>query len=337
MPEGDRPVTMTDVARAAGVSQSTVSRVLSGADVAIAVTDATRERVLRLAREMGYRPHPFARALRGAPTMLIGAIVRDITDVFFARAIDALSLEARARGYSLVLGNARAQAGEALALAAVLEARQCDAILLLGDFHDEEQLVRDVRAAPVPVVALWHGRRARDSFATVAVDNGAGVEAAMAHLAALGHRRIAFAGGDPVGDVRERHAAWQRLAPDAPPGYTETGTNALEWGAEALRRLLALPEPPTAVLAGTDVVAIGILHGAHELGLRVPDAVSVVGFDDIALAAASVPALTTVRMPVAEMVTAALDLVLAGGTDEPPLPFVPELVVRASTARPASG
>src|SRR6185437_13508908 len=167
-PGPERAVTMKDVAAAAGVSQSTVSRILNDVPVAIPVSDRTRERVLELARELGYRPHPFARALRGAPSMLLGAIVRDITDVFFPSAVEALSIEARARGYSVVLGTARAEADEALALTAVLEARQCDAIVLLGDLRDEPRLVDDLRRARIPVVALWHGSHAAP-FASVSV------------------------------------------------------------------------------------------------------------------------------------------------------------------------
>src|SRR5690242_2140309 len=110
---------MNDIARAVGVAQSTVSRILNDAPLRVPVSPATRERVLATAAELGYRPNPLARALRGAPTMLLGAIVRDITDAFFAGAIDALSLEARGRGYSVVLGHAREQADEALALATV--------------------------------------------------------------------------------------------------------------------------------------------------------------------------------------------------------------------------
>src|SRR5262249_57842059 len=97
----------------------------------------TRDRVRTAAAELGYRPHPLARALRGAPTMLLGAIVRDITDVFFSTAIEALSTEARKRGYSVVLGHAARRVDEALALTHLLEARHCDAVMLLGAFTDE--------------------------------------------------------------------------------------------------------------------------------------------------------------------------------------------------------
>src|SRR5471030_1499082 len=121
-PVRGRVVTMSDIAEAAGVSQSTVSRILNDTPLSIPVSVKTRERVLALALEFGYRPHPIARALRGAPTMLLGAVVRDVTDLFFASAIEAISSEARRGAMPLLPGRAREQADEALALAAVLEA-----------------------------------------------------------------------------------------------------------------------------------------------------------------------------------------------------------------------
>ena len=140
--------------------------------------------------------------------MLIGAIVRDITDPS-SGAIEALSIEAKARGYSVVLGHARATADEALVLTAVLEARQCDALVLLGDLRNEPLLFEDLRRSPVRVVALYHGAlQSKSGFSTVTVDNRAGVRAALTHLTNLGHRRIAFVGCDSHGDIREREAAY---------------------------------------------------------------------------------------------------------------------------------
>jgi DNA-binding LacI/PurR family transcriptional regulator len=330
---------MKDVAAAAGVSQSTVSRILNDVPVTIPVSERTRQRVLEIARELGYRPHIFARALRGAPTMLLGAIVRDITDVFFASAIDALSIEARARGYSLVLGTARAETDEALALTAVLEARHCDAIVLLGDLRDEPRLVEDLRRARIPVVALWHGSDAAP-FLSVSVDNRAGIRDALDHLHALGHRRVAFCGNETLLDVHERRAAFEERAAElgleTAPELVRHTDNTTAGGEAALAELLALPRPPTAVLAATDVIAIGVIHAAYERGVRVPADLSVVGFDDVPLAAAVVPGLTTVQMPVAAMVGAAVERVIDGDAGDAPAPgpFRPSLVVRASSGPP---
>jgi DNA-binding LacI/PurR family transcriptional regulator len=344
-PARARPVTMKDIASATGVSRSTVSRILSDAPLTVPVAAETRERVLAAARDLDYRPNPLARALRGAPMMLLGAIVRDITDPFFAGAIEAVSVHARALGYNIVLGHAHSMATEAHALAAILEARQCDAILLLGDMSDQPHLIEDLRDTHVPVVALWQGSELR-SIPAVNVDNRAGIAAAVAHLEGLGHRRIAFIGGRPLGDIQERQTAYAeamaRIAPDLPDGYVQRVGNTAAEGGAALDVLMSLPTPPTAIVAATDVLAIGVLRGAYVAGISVPNDLSVVGFDDIPWAATSVPALTTVRMPTAEMAAAAI-MVAIRPTGQPVSErtpasnvriFRPELVIRESTARP---
>jgi DNA-binding LacI/PurR family transcriptional regulator len=327
-----RHVTMKDVAQDAQVSQSTVSRILSGAPPAVPISETTRARVLETARRLQYRPNPLARGLRGAPTMLIGAIVRDVTDPFFATAIDVLSRRARHRGYSVVLGHARGEADEALALAAVLEARQCDAIVLLGDIRDQPALLADLATVSGPVIELWQGSGSQ-GFPAIAVDNDAGMRAAMDHLRTLGHRRIAFVGDAGKADLAARRAAFEQCGGQD----VVTAVNAPQAGGEALDALLDRAEPPTAIAAATDVLAFGILHQAAVRGLRVPVDLSVTGFDDIPLAASAVPALTTVRMPVDAMVRAAIARAIPDGETDPGPQlqrFATELIVRASTGPP---
>ena len=341
-PAGARELpTMRDVARHTGVSQSTVSRVLSGAPTAVPIAPETRKRVIEAARMLGYRPNPLARGLRGAPTMLLGVIVREITDPFFAAAIEAVSIEAGGRGYNVVLGHAHGRADEALALWGILEARHCDAILIFGDMRDQLQLIEDLHDARIPVVALWHGSRAA-GIPTVTVNNRAGIDAVVAHLLELGHRRIAFIGGRRLGDIREREeaylAALHRSGIVTPDTYRVSVANEHAGGVAALDRLLDLPEPPTAIVAATDVLAIGALYEAWRRGLVVPRDLSITGFDDIPVAAVSIPALTTVRMPVREMVAAGVRMAVGedGSAHEgaPTHPVhQPELVIRDSTGR----
>jgi len=335
------PVTMRDVARKTGVSQSTVSRVLSGATTAVAIAVETRERVIAAAQELGYRPNPLARGLRGLGTMLLGVIVREITDPFFAGAIEAVSTEANRRDYNVVLGHAHGRADEAIVLAGVLEQRHVDSIILLGDMSDQPRLIDDLRGASVPVVALWQGSRPA-GIASVSVDNRAGINTVLDHLTGLGHRRIAFVAGRRLGDIQEREDAYveymAQLGQGVPKGYLQYAANDPTGGVTALRAFLELPERPTAVIASTDVLAIGLLHEAHVRGLSVPGDISITGFDDIPLAAFTVPALTTVRMPTREMVRAAIAMViddemttLSGELRHPVLQ--PSLVVRESTRR----
>jgi DNA-binding LacI/PurR family transcriptional regulator len=342
---------MKDIAIATGVSRSTVSRILNNAPLSVPIAQETRERVLAAARDLDYRPNPLARALRGAPTMLLGAIVRDITDPFFAGAIEALSSAARARGYNIVLGLAHARATEAFELATVLEARQCDAIILLGDMGDQPSLLADLRDAHVPVVAMWQGTRL-DLIPGVQVDNRLGTRLAVEHLRDLGHRRIAFIGGRLLGDIRERQAAYVEAISDlgdVPARDHQHVPNSPEGGEAALGALLRLSPRPTAIVASTDVLAIGVLRGALLRGIQVPDELSVVGFDDIPMAKSTVPDLTTLRMPMAAMASEAIALAVGpsddgvdatdGSTDHRPgraaiRVFPPSLVVRHSTAPP---
>jgi DNA-binding LacI/PurR family transcriptional regulator len=270
--------------------------------------------------------------------MLLGVIVREITDPFFAMAIEALSTEALARGYNVVLGSAHSKADEAIALRAVLETRHCDAILLLGDMRDEPKFLDDLRASQTPVIALWHGSEL-EGVPTVNIDNRAGMVAALDHLVDLGHSRIAFIGGRPLGDIRERRTAYveylEQHGIEVPDEYVQNVSNDPSGGDAALRTLSALDPPPTAVVCTTDHLATGVLHAAADLGVDVPGSLSVVGFDDIPIASYTVPSLTTVHMPVNEMTAVAARMAM----DEPedgagPMQSVvvsPSLVVRKST------
>jgi DNA-binding LacI/PurR family transcriptional regulator len=329
---------MRDIARVTGLSQSTVSRVLNRTPTVVPIAEATRARVLAVAEELGYRPNPLARGLRGASTMLLGVIVRDITDPFFGGAIEAVTVEAGRRGYNVVLGHAHARADEAIALWAVLEARHCDAILLFGDMRDQPRLVEDLAGTRVPVVALWQGSRPTD-VASVSVDNRAGIHAVLQHLAVLGHRRIAYVGARALGDIKEREEAYvefmARLEGSVQDAYIRHRPNEFAGGMTGFDELFDLPQPPTALVTSTDVLAIGALHAASERGLAVPHEVSIAGFDDIPVAEFTVPALTTVRMPVRQMVAKALQMVLDDSQLDPSRPAVlqPSLVVRATTDR----
>ena len=335
---------MRDIAAAASVSQSTVSRVLSGAETRVPIAAETRERVIQASRRLAYRPNPLARGLRGASTNLIGAVVRDFSDPFFAEAIEALVKESMSHGYNVVLGHVHPRLDEAIPLTSVLETRHTDAIVLLGDVRIHPQLLDDLRSSRAPVVALWQGTSPLE-FPTADTDDRAGVQAGLDHLASLGHRRIAFVSAQLPGDFWVREATYiefmrERLG-GVPDGYVERCPNTMAGGDAAVRRLLALPHPPTAVATSTDLIAVGVLHAAHSLGATVPDRLSVVGFDDILISGHTVPALTTSRMPTTKIVSYAIDLAVRLARDpeaarEPSLKiFAPDLIVRDSTAPPA--
>jgi DNA-binding LacI/PurR family transcriptional regulator len=336
---------MRDIAAAAAVSQSTVSRVLNNVPTRVPIAQDTKDRVIQEARRLGYRPNPLARGLRGASTNLIGAVVRDFSDPFFADAIEALVVESMAHGYNVVLGHAPARADEAIYLTTVLEPRHTDAIILLGDMQDHPQLMADLRQSYVPVVALWQGTSPLE-FPTADADDRAGIWAGLGHLESLGHRRIAFVSAELPGNYRVREIAYLDFMRErfgkVPRAYLQHCPNTLAGGDAALRRLLELPEPPTAVATSTDLVAVGVLHAAHSLGASVPERLSVVGFDDILIAAHTVPALTTLRMPISEIVGHAVAEAVRlardpeSDRDASLSVFGPTLIIRDSTAKPAA-
>ena len=300
-----RPVaTMRDIAAAAEVSQSTVSRVLSGVPTAVPIAPETRERVVQAARRLGYRPNPLARGLRGASTNLLGAVVRDFSDPFFAGAIEALVNECTAHGYNVVLGHARSVTTDrsrsppswrpgtptrSSCSATCRNIRKC--WRPRGHVRTRGRALAGHEPAGVP-----HRRRGRPGR----------------DLGRPGPPRVARAPADRVGDTelpgdyRVREDAYLDFMRErfggAPPDYLARCGNTLAGGDAALRRLWELPERPTAVATSTDLVAVGVLHAAHSLGAIVPDRLSVVGFDDILIAAHTVPALTPLRMPINEIV-----------------------------------
>jgi DNA-binding LacI/PurR family transcriptional regulator len=336
-------VTMRDIAAAAGVSLSTVSRVINESPSRVPIAPDTRERILKEALRLGYRPNLFARALRGAPTMLLGAVVRDFSDPFFAGALEALAVEAMAHGYNIVLGHIQGREQEGLALPAVLEPRRCDAVIMLGEMEDQPQLLADLLEANEPVVALWQGR-SPIRFPTVDVDDHKGIVTGLEHLVQLGHERIGFVSARLPGDNPTREESFVEFMAgrfgSVPDGYLQRCESTLAGGEAGLEALLRLPEPPTAIACSTDVAAVGVLHGAHTHGVAVPDQLSVVGYDDLMFAPYTVPALTTLRMPtaeiVAEAVRTAIALIADGSASRAATRtiFEPTIIVRASTARP---
>ena len=316
---GSAPATMRDIAAAAAVSQSTVSRVLSGVPTSVPIAPETRERVIQASRRLGYRPNPLARGLRGASTNLIGAVVRDFSDPFFAGAIEALVVESMAHGYNVVLGHVHGRLDEAISLTSVLETRHTDAIVLLGDMQVQPQLLADLRQLAACRWSASGRGRARSSSRprTPTTGPASGPGSSTWSPSGTGGSRSS-APSCPV-DYRVREDAYVDFMRDrfggVPPGYLERCPNTLAGGDAALRRLLELPEPPTAVATSTDLVAVGVLHAAHSLGATVPDRLSVVGFDDILIASHTVPALTTLRMPISEIVSHAVAAAVALARD----------------------
>lgn len=334
-------VTSKDVATLAGVSQSTVSRVLSSSDQANNfISEETSERVRRAADQLGYSPNPIARALRGQPTNLIGLVVREIADPFFAGFIEVLSIMIREAGLNVVLGHAHSDPGEALEMAHVLDSRQCDGVIFLGDLRNDENAVRSILMQNHPVVALCRGRSVF-SLPTVNVNNEIGIQLLVDHLLSLGHKNFIFVDGGWFGDIHERRSIFlsKMAKTENEINYTwlQAKDNSAAGGYLAMQEINKMKPMPTAIMASDDAMATGILKAAHDLGIKIPEDISVTGFDDIDSARFTYPGLTTVRQPIEKMSEMALDL-LQIQIEKEPVPdnkifnqLTPELVIRDSS------
>jgi LacI family transcriptional regulator, galactose operon repressor len=326
-----RNATIADVARAADVSTGTVSHVLSGARN---VRPQTRERVERAIAELGYRPSTIARALTSRRTRTVGMVVPDVTNPFFTDLIWQVERALTDADYALIFGSsANDPQRERRYLEGLLQ-RRVDAAVLVVTADADESLLRRI-AEEIPTV---HVDRAVGATDAVVGDNAAGTAAAVDHLVALGHRRIALVNGDErLPTALERRAGFDAaLARNGlAPAAHAAGPFTLESGHRLM--LDVLGHEPTAVLAGNDLIAMGILNAAADRGVGVPGELSVVGYDDIAYAAFTSPPLTTVRQPGGEMGTETARLLLSrlDGHDGGPRRVIvhPELVVRGSTGR----
>lgn len=329
----ERQPTIRDVATRAGVSYQTVSRVLNDSPQ---LRPATRERVLDAIRELGYRPSAAARALASSRSRLIGILAAESHSFYgTATAMSAIEQAARDAGYRVAVVNVATPDAESLADGLEhLQRESVEAIVVLAPQERALEAI-DSLAIGVPFVTL--GAAGRGADPRLLVDQAAGARLATEHLLGLGHTRIAHIAG-PQHWV-EAHARLEgfttRLEEE---GLAPAGVIAGDWSAESGYRagLRLLDEVPdlTAVFAGNDQMALGLLHACADRGLRVPDDLSVVGFDDVPEAAHYLPALTTIRQDFAEVGRRTIGVVLAELRGQAPTvdrPVPPVLVERAST------
>ena len=333
-------VTITDVAHRAGVSMKTVSRVLNAEPH---VREQVREKVLRAARELRYRPKVSARSLAGARSYQLGFMLYQVSPYAMHAALGALKA-CRAAGYHLIVESIDLQAEELDSdMEALVNGLSVDGLILLAPVCDNPIVLDALESAAVPVVRIAPATQ-RPYGGRIEVEDEAAALAITEHLLDLGHRRIGLVQGPRGHGASSRRLAGFRKALaarglEADPELIRQGLFTFESGREAAGALLALRSPPTAVFATNDLMALGVMAKALELGLGIPRDLSVAGFDDIASASMVWPGLTTMRQPMAEMAVAAAEAIIAAtGKDPPPQaarpPFACELVVRGSTAPP---
>ncbi|HEY0648436.1 LacI family DNA-binding transcriptional regulator [Phenylobacterium sp.] len=304
-------LTIHDVARHAGVSPMTVSRVINGEKN---VRDSTREAVNAAIRELNYAPNPAARSLAGADLVRIGLLYSNPSAAYLSEfLVGSLDQCSRANIQLIVekCDEARAEAA-----AARLVASGVDGIILPPPLCDFADLTRTLNEANVPAVAVATGKPPADVSA-VRIDDFGAAQAMTRHLIGLGHRRIGFIKGHPNQTAsRQRHegyvAALAEAGITADPALVAQGYFTYRSGFEGAETLLAVEPAPTAIFASNDDMAAGTVAVAHRRGLDVPGDLTVVGFDDSALATTVWPELTTIRQPIADMSRQAVTLL----TDE---------------------
>jgi LacI family transcriptional regulator len=327
---GARPVRLKDVAEAAGVDTSVVSRILSG-DPELSVRPETRRRVLETAARLSYRPNRAARTLKTARTMAIGMIVPELNNVAYAMIARGADRRAARTGYALLVAT-----GSVKDRLSTLEGR-IDG-LLVGVATSETLRPGDLGGA-LPTILV--NRREAVGIPSVTVEDGRGAGLAVSHLVGLGHRRIGHVAGPQNSDTGRRrlegyrqeltrHGLEYRPELVAEASYDESG------GQIAAGRLLRRDPRPTAIFVANVRAAVGVMAAARTLGLRIPGDLSIVGFHDAPVAAYVDPPLTTVRMPLEDMGAQAVEslfgLLDGRAIEDVCLSTPPELVVRGSTA-----
>ena len=336
-----KPVSIKDIARAAGVSHSTVSRALADSSL---VADQTRRRIQRIAREMGYTPSAIARGLVTRRTATVGLVVTAIDDPFIAEVTRGIEETALDNDYSVILCACQAEPDRELACVRMLREKRVDAIIVtssrVGSFY-----VPLLKRLGVPIV-LINSQHEGPYVYSVRTDNLIGGVLVGQHLAALGHGCIAYIGGPPnahssVERLEGCRAALREHGLDVPHDRVAPGDGRTGGGRAGIALLLHCVPRPTAVFCYNDLTAIGALRAIKQAGLRVPDDVSLVGYDDIHFSTFVDPPLTTVAQAKHTLGQRAMDLTLSildeRESETSDIVLTPHLVERASCAPPPPG
>lgn len=298
-----RPIpTLQDVAARAGVSTATVSRAINFPDQ---VAPRTRDKVNAAISALGYSPNFGARVMAARRTNTIGAIIPTMENAIFARGLQAFQEELRQHGFTMLVASTAYQPATEEEQIRSLVARGADALLLIG-YHRDPAIYEFLDAQGVPVLLTW-AFDAKADRPSVGFDNHAAMQEMAAKVIDMGHRQLALISADTRMNDRaaSRHEGIRQAMETAGLNshdlhFIET-TYGIEEGAEAFERVMQMTPRPTAVFCGNDVLAVGALRRARELGISVPGDISVIGFDDIELAQVAYPALTTVHVPHREM------------------------------------
>lgn len=333
-----RPATIADVARLANVVPSTVSHALNGT---APISTEVRERILRIARELNYRPNAAARSLLSGRTMTVGMLVADILDPNCPDIVDGVESALAKASHNLLLCSAAASADRMGEFLASLASKCVDAVIVVTDGLSPQTLA-SVADAPVPTV-LVSGVGTAGAGVHLTPDLMAGLRAASQHLRGFGHQHVALMIDDTAGSTSYEGiaiAAWEQSGGSRHDLLVVPGNTGLDGGRIALDTVLAARPRPTALIAASDMAAIGVIQAAEEQGLRIPQFLSVIGIGDIVSASLVNPPLTTLALPRRDIGVAAVQRALGvldgeGRPDDIEQEWLPtRLVVRRSTGAP---
>ena len=332
-----RPASIKDIARAAGVSHSTVSRALRGSPL---VNQKTTEQIQRVARDLGYRASAVARGLVTRQTRTIGVVVTTISDPFVSEVVSGIELAANDNGYSVFLADSNADPTREKNVVHSFAERRVDGIVVTSSRVGA--LYTPMLSEMMVPIVLINNQHPGQFVHSVMIDNVEGARQAVSYLIGLGHRRIAYI-GDRYGHQSdtERFAGYrealERAALPFLPELVVHGDGRPEGGCVALASLLSLSVSPTAIFCYNDLTALGVLRSIQTRKLRVPEDISLVGFDDLFFASYTDPQLTTVRQPMRQMGRLAMECLLklmSGKQSAEAIKVPAELIVRESTAAP---
>ena len=301
---------MRDVARAANVSQSTVSRILSPASSSskVLISEETREKVLAVVKELGYHPNQYARSLRGKKNHMIGMLIADISNPFYHPMVRAVQDVASQYHYSVMIANSDHLHDKEILFCESLLRRPVDGAIIIPYHLTDDDFQELIERTGMAISAIGNHIQHPEVDVTYADDTKASYEAVRWLIEQRGHRRIAMLHSSVKYPVTiRRQGAFRQAMQDAglsvPPEYIVEGDWSTEFGRTAIAGLMKLPEPPTAIFAAADTIAIGALEMAEEMNYRVPEDIAIIGFDDIPASSWVRPRLSTVAQYPGEMGT----------------------------------
>jgi DNA-binding LacI/PurR family transcriptional regulator len=322
-----------DVANAAKVSISTVSRVINNPEL---VSANTRKRVQEVMETLNFIPNSLARSLTSKSTQTIGVVVADITNPYYAELLRSIQDAGNDIGYSIISCNSHEDMARERRIISTLLEKQVDMIILVGGRGTGTDFTTHVLdlAKQIPVI-LCNEYLKGENIYSVVCDKSEGTQLAVRHLVSLGHKRIAFINGGAVyKPSADKMKGYKKALKEAGLAiqveYIQYGDYHLESGSDCVEKLLALEEPPTAIITSNDLMALGAIKAIQALGKRVPEDISIIGFDDIYLNNYITPALTSVRQKLDELgkkSVALIPLIMEGKAPAKTI-IHPDLVIR---------